>query len=374
MTYVAGSGTMRITLSFLTLASLAGCPGSAPTNKMDPDAAVEVDAAPDVVALQLTGKVVDYFGNVNIPDVGLATDGLAPEKMTNSAAGGAYMFEVAIGSKVFVVATKIGYRPTRNMPITIADASVTQNLYAATAQDVTNQYTAVGATAVAGSAFVVAELRRNNNQPLDGIPLTDVKLLDAANNPITGVKGPYLFNAAGSLDMTATMTATFQGRVRVGFLDVPPGSHTLSVTYANNGGGTQTNTTTVATAADGVTLALSGGGGAGGAVITDPSFATHIYPQLQRAGQGGLGCANCHTLTGPASVLKYDEPAATVLANITARPGVINVTTPAASLLLVRPLYEVAPATQDHPNATFIDVNDADYKLFLLWITNGAKP
>jgi hypothetical protein len=42
--------------------------------------------------------------------------------------------------------------------------------------------------------------------------------------------------------------------------------------------------------------------------------------------------------------------------------------------LLKRPLYEAPPAPQDHPNATFLDVNAPDYKLFLLWITNGAKP
>lgn len=366
---------MRITLSFLTLAGLAGCPGSAPTNHHDVDAAVEVDAAPEVVALQLTGKVVDYFGNVNVQDAALATDGLAPETTGTSAPDGAYMFEVAVGSKVFVLATKAGYRPTRNMPITIADVSVTQNLYVAATQDITNQYTAIASTPVAGTAFLAADLRRNNNQPLDGIPLTNIQLLDAANAPVTGVKGPYIFNAAGSIDMAATMTATFQGRARVAYFDVPPGTFTLSVTYPMTGGaGNQTNTTVVTTAADGVTLALSGGGGPGGAAITDPSFAMHIYPKLQRAGVGGLGCANCHTLTGPAAVLKYDDPAATVLANITARPGVINVTTPADSLLLRRPLYEVAPATQDHPNATFIDTNDADYKLFLLWITNGAKP
>jgi MFS superfamily sulfate permease-like transporter len=41
-------------------------------------------------------------------------------------------------------------------------------------------------------------------------------------------------------------------------------------------------------------------------------------------------------------------------------------------LFLTKPLYE--PPPYNHPNATFIDVNDANYKLFLLWITNGAKP
>jgi hypothetical protein len=364
---------MRITLSFLALAGLAGCPGSAPDNNTD-DASVESDAAEEVTALQLSGKVVDYFGNVNVQDAMLATDGLAPEKMATSAADGGYSIEVAVGSKLFVLATKTAYRPTRNMAVTVADASVTENMFVVSSQDIQNQYTAVGATPTPGTAFVAADLRANSNQPLDGIPLTNIQLLDAANQPVAGVKGPYIFNAAGSLDMTATETATFQGRSRIAYLDVPPGTHTLVVTYPNNGGGTQTNNTTITAASDGATLSLSGGGAGGGAAVTDPSFATHIYPKLQRAAQGGLGCANCHTLTGPASVLKYDDPAATVLANITARPGVINITTPADSLLLVRPLYEAPPAPQDHPNATFIDVNDADYKLFLLWITNGAKP
>ena len=94
--------------------------------------------------------------------------------------------------------------------------------------------------------------------------------------------------------------------------------------------------------------AAPGGGGGGGAGVTDPSFATNIYPKLQRAGAGGLGCANCHTLTGPAAVLKFDDPAGTVLANITAIAGVINATTPADSLILKRPLYEAPPLPQDH--------------------------
>src|SRR5215218_7295232 len=120
---------MRITLSFLALAGLAGCPGSAPGNNTEADAAVEPDAADEITALQLSGKVVDYFGNVNVQDAMLATDGLAPEKMATSATDGAYAIEVAIGSKLFVLATKTAYRPTRNMAVTVADASVTQNMY-----------------------------------------------------------------------------------------------------------------------------------------------------------------------------------------------------------------------------------------------------
>lgn len=370
-----------ILTSFFALAGLGatlmGCPGTAPDNQnANPDASVEPDVADEITALMLTGSVVDYFGNVNVDAAALATDGLDPPVNATSAADGAYQIEVAVGSKLFVVATKTNYRPTRNEAITVADMPVMQDLYVLSTQDINNNYTAaVGAAPLAGTAFFAAELRRNNNQPLDGIPLANIELLDATNTPVVGVKGPFVFNAAGALDNTITDATTYQGRSRIAYLDVPPGTHTLVVTYPNNNGGTQTNNTLVTTVADGATLALSGGGMAGGGgANTDPSFATDIYPKLQRAATGGLGCANCHTLSGPAAVLKFDDPAATVLANITARPGVINAAVPADSLLLVRPLYEVPPIPQDHPNATFIDTNDADYQLFLLWITNGAKP
>ncbi|HEY6038349.1 MAG TPA: hypothetical protein VIV58_28900, partial [Kofleriaceae bacterium] len=89
--------------------------------------------------------------------------------------------------------------------------------------------------------------------------------------------------------------------------------------------------------------------------------------------KGGLGCANCHTANGPAAVLPYDGTPDVTLAAIKAASGVINLATPATSTFLTYPLYEVTPP-QNHPNATFLDVNDPNYKLFLLWITNGTKP
>jgi len=73
-------------------------------------------------------------------------------------------------------------------------------------------------------------------------------------------------------------------------------------------------------------------------------------------------------------VLPYDDAAATVLSHMQAITGVIDLATPANSLFLHKPLYEPPPTLQDHPNATFLDANDPDYKLFLLWITQGAKP
>jgi hypothetical protein len=370
-----GAG-MRSLLSLISLFAITGCPGSAPPDQNStPDADVDADVTP--TGLMFSGKAMDYFGAVALGDAALETDGLEPKATMTSATDGAFMVEVAVGSKFYVVASKTGYRVTRNTPISVADMPLTQDVYLMSTQDVPNQYVSINqASPTSGTAFVTAELRRNNNTALE-VPLTAVKLLDANNVVVAGgVKGPYAYNSAGNVDMTALNVAAFGGRARVAYFDVPPGAYTLTVDYQNGQAQTVTNSTTLTTVADGATLVLSGGmmGAGMGSGVTDPSFATDIYPKLQRAAQGGLGCANCHTLTGPAAVLKYDDPAATVLANIMAAPGVINTTTPADSLLLKRPLYEQPPATQDHPNATFIDTNDADYKLFLLWITNGAKP
>ncbi|HEX5060463.1 MAG TPA: hypothetical protein VFV99_13940 [Kofleriaceae bacterium] len=370
---------MRKLLSLFLLVAISGCPGSAPPNVADrPDAAGGGDdAAP--TSFLLSGKVMDYFGATAIEGAMVATDGLDPPLMTSSAADGAYSLDVAVGSSLFINASKANYRPTRNAAMSVADMPVTKDVYLMTDQDVKNQYTAVGATPVLGTAILIAEMRRNDGTPLEGIPLTNVTLLDAQNQPVATVKGPYFFNAAGSVDLALTTATAYQGRSRVAILDVPPGTYTLAVTYLNGMNQNTTNNTPVTTVADGGTLAISGGmggggGGGGGNNVTDPSFATDIYPKLQRAAAGGLGCANCHTLSGPAAVLKYDEAAGTVLANIIAATGVVNSASPADSLLLKRPLYEAPPTPQDHPNATFLDVNDADYKLFLLWITKGAKP
>lgn len=363
---------MRRALS-LCLLGIAACPGSAPPNTdHQPDAAV-ADGNSEATLL-LSGRAMDYFGNVPLADVAIVTDGIEPSQSTVSAPDGLYEMPMFVGSSLYLNAAKTDYRLTRSTAIAVMADSIMADAYVMSVQDVKNQYTSAGALPTAGTAFVVAELRRNNNTPLE-VPLTDIKLLDANNAPVT-VKGPYAFNAAGALDPNATSVVAYNGRSRIALLDVPPGSYTLSVTYTGGNNTPMTQGTSVATTADGATLVLSGGmqGSGSGTTVTDPTFEANIYPKLQRAAMGGLGCANCHTLTGTAAVLKYDEPAATVLANMKAATGVINLTTPADSLLLKRPLYELPPAIQDHPNATFVDTNDPDYKLFLLWITNGAKP
>jgi hypothetical protein len=287
---------------------------------------------------------------------------------------------VPTGSKVYFSVSRAPiYRPTRNVPVTIEGESVLKDLYLATIADVNRQYTSVGLpppAADGGKAILIAELKRNNGLPLDGIPPENITLVDANDVPVPGISVPY-FMGAVDVDPALLLATTVAGRSRAAILDVPPGSYTLKVSYPAGGGGGAITTMTVPViaVADGATLAETGGamGDGGGMMVANPTFAANIYPKLQKAAAGGLGCANCHTAGGPAGgVIQFDLTPPLTLEAMNARPGLINLLAPAESLLLTKPLYE--PAPYNHPNATFIDINDLDYKLWLLWITQGALP
>ena len=364
---------MRHSLSFLLLAA---CAGNAPPDR--PVDAGDVDAAP-AVGQRVNGKTMDYFvANTPLQEVAIATDGIDPPLTTTSAADGAFAFEsIPTGSQVFFSVSRTNYRATRNAPVAVEGTEVTSDIYLLSSADVIRQYATDGKTPAAGKAFVVADLQRNNGTPLAGVPLTDVKLVDAANAPVPGVIGPYVFGALGDLTPVGpTQTETQGGKARVAFLDVPPGNFSLKVTALDGQGQPQTITTTVTTVADGATLVRSGGmgggGGGGGGNVTNPRFAQDVFPRLQTAANGGRACANCHTTGGPGGVLVLNALPADVLAMLKAKVGLIDLVTPASSLLLTKPLYEPPPTPQNHPNATFVDLNDNDYKLILLWITQGA--
>jgi hypothetical protein len=378
---------MRLTISLMCMA-LTGCPGEAPPNTNN-DVDAGTDAPPAVEAKRLTGKVLDYFSPTDIMDaVALASDGIDPPLSATSVATGDYEFaEVPIGSKIYFTATRANYRATRNAAVSIADMDVVQDLYVMSNAETLRQYTTTGTTEVANTAFVAAELKRNNGMPFEGLQIDgatpQITLVDANDAIVPGVS-IFGFGATDLIpdDIAVTQTTAIAGgKVRVGLLNVPEGQFTLKLSYLDNNNQPQTTTAPVVTKAGAATIlvaqGMGGGGGGGGmpnpAGIANPTFEAHIYPLLQKPAAGGLGCASCHTANGTAgSVLQYDLPAADTLAAIKARANVVVLVagTEATSLFLTKPLYEPAPV--NHPNATFLDVNDAYYQLFLRWITQGA--
>ncbi|MBX3161668.1 MAG: hypothetical protein KF773_37250 [Deltaproteobacteria bacterium] len=341
--------------------------------------AADVDAPPAITGQRVSGKAMDYFGNTAMADSTIATDGVTPPVTATSIADGSYALDnVPSGSKVFLQVTHQNYRPTRNPVVTVDEMPVLQDVYQMASADVTRQYTTLGRAPTAGQAFVVAELRRNNGTPLDTALLTDISLVDAANAPVPNVL-PIAFGTVGDVDGALLSATLINGKTRVAFFDVPPGSYTIKLNLLNNQGQVQVQDTPVTALADGATLVLTGGtGGGGGGMqgpnVDDPKFATDVYPALQRAATGGLGCGTCHTATGPGAVLVLDDGAATVQARLVAKLGLIDTTTPALSLFLTKPLYEPPPAPQNHPNATFLDANDPYYRMLAAWIAQGLAP
>ncbi|HEY1556394.1 MAG TPA: hypothetical protein VGF94_16280 [Kofleriaceae bacterium] len=365
---------------------LTACAGKAPPASNNPDAANAADASPtdgggSATSATVSGKTIDYNAyylastSDTLPASSISTDGIAPPETIASGTDATYSLDVPVGSKLFFLTSRANFLTTRNIPISVAAMPVMQDQMVVSEDYVNNQYTLVQQTRVGGDGYLAALLEKPDGTPLEGVTLANVVLQTTATPPVTvPVTGPYFVGATNELDKNLTVSTAepvgaLNATAQVALLNVPPGTYTLSVTYLNGMGASVTNTSTVVIAADAATLALSQGQMAM-TTVTTPSFATDIYPKLQSAGNGGLGCGNCHTAGGPAAILKYDDPPATVLANMTAA-NVLDLTTPAASLVLVNPLY---PPSNGHPNASFLDVNDPSYQLFLLWITQGAKP
>jgi len=366
-----------IVIAVITVA----CAGKAPTNPASsPDASTgggDDGGGSAVTALTVSGTVVDYFTGDLLGTTSLVqTDGVDPQASATALPDGSYSLSVATGSKLYLVATRNGYQSTRNAITTVADMPVSQPLYLLSESDVQRQYTSVGSAENGTDGFVEIQLEKNDGTPLTGIGSAAIALLDSAGSAVAVAS--YFVGSVGDLDPAVT-TSTIEGSngARAGLINVPKGAYSLAVTYTSGMGQPTTSYTPVVVDAGAATLAISGGKGAPSAAPppATPSFATDIYPRLQKASAGGLGCANCHTATGPegASSLPYDGTPSATFTLVTTTPNVVVAATPATSLFLTMPLYETAPP-QNHPNATFLDVTDPDYKLFLAWITAGAKP
>jgi hypothetical protein len=390
----------RTATHFVLALGLTACVGKAPEpggDSADVDAGLqdEVDGAPIEEAIQVTGVTRDYqeamVGQEGVLQNGaIATEGLDPALEITSGTDGAFILDELPPGSVFYAAVTIPeplqYRPTRNSLLTVAEASVAADLYALSEAFVSINYAgALGEAALpeADSSIVIIDLYRNNGTPLVGIPLENVSLTDGDLKTVLDLEGapiqPYFFNLTGNMDSEQlTSVEAPLGKARVGFLNVPPGTYQVNVAYENNQGQLMDlPPTTITTIANGATInstqasagAGDGGGGGGGGGEKALNFVDDIYPDLQKASQGGLSCAVCHTAGGLNPNLQFDLPAADVYQALVAIEGAISVAVPAESLLLTKPLYEV-PA--NHPNATFADINNPSYQKWLQWITEGA--
>lgn len=173
-------------------------------------------------------------GIVNDYETGSAVSGASvslleqPGSTTTTDAGGHFQFtDLARDNSVRVVVTATSYAETVNPIRLLGAATINVTDFAVSSAFVSNQYTAVGQTRTAGNATLIAQLEDDLGTPRTNIPLADITLLDQ-NQSASGI-GPYVFGAAGSLDNTIIVTTAFNGKSRIAFLDVAPGTYTLKV-------------------------------------------------------------------------------------------------------------------------------------------------
>ncbi len=110
--------------------------------------------------------------------------------------------------------------------------------------------------------------------------------------------------------------------------------------------------------------------------VGEIDFDAQIYPLFLPIAEGGFGCVGCHTNQGgnaPSGGMNLYGGPDVAYASLTDPnyPQRVNLANPAASYLLVRPLFE-ADGVQDHPIFAFSSPEDPAYQLIYTWISEGA--
>ena len=186
--------------------------------------------------LTLTGTVRDYFTAAALPGVVLDW-GDSRGRTVTSAGGGAYTINgLAELDILFIHGSINNYQTTRNEAVVLGRSDATADLGVVSATDVARQYTALSLTqADSGTGTVFVNLVDAAGSAHTGIPVADIFVADTADDAV-GL-GPFVFGSSGDIVSQATLSVTteFNGRARVGFLNVPIGTYQLRVTYDDAG-------------------------------------------------------------------------------------------------------------------------------------------
>jgi hypothetical protein len=185
--------------------------------------------------LTLDGFVRDYFSNTALASVLLDWEDPGGRTVTSSSTGAYQITGLMETDILFLSGALANYVTTRNEPVILGTTNAIQDQFVISTADANRQYTTLSLTPTAGRAVVFVTLVDAGGLPHTGIPLSDIIVADTADDAV-GL-GPYVFGAGGDLVSPATLSVTtaFGGRARVGFLNVPPGTYTLRVSYDDAG-------------------------------------------------------------------------------------------------------------------------------------------
>ena len=325
---------------------------------------------PTLVGIEMRGLVKDYFTGDALANAELVTEGIRPTIRATSSGTGEYELRDVPPNGVFYVRASRGeaYLETKSDLRAGVDSPAVRDLFVVSGGDAQRFHATAGIEMHPLTSVVIADVRRPNGQPLEGVPREDFALVDRVGAPAAGE--PYFLGPTGGIDLTLPTSTSFGGRSRAVFLNVPAGTFTVTARALDEQGQPTLSQALVSTSQGGVTLVTVG--------LTDDAvdhadlgFDPRVYRILQRASLGGMGCANCHTQGGIAEYLSFDAPVGDVYDVLLSRPDVVNLLSPVESLLLTKPLFEDPP---NHPSATWLTGEDAGYRMVLAWIAQGAKP
>lgn len=181
----------------------------------------------------VTGVVRDEFTSVTLAGAEVDAVGLDPAPGTTSDDDGGYQLDLpATGVLRLRGGLAATHRPTFNPAIdlsTVPAGPFSVDIRVVSTADAARQHTVVDQPVEAGTAILFADLVDVEGSPAEGIPLPNIALVDGDGQPV-GV-GPYFVGAAGDVDPAVEASAAHDGRARVVFLNVPPGTQRLDVEF-----------------------------------------------------------------------------------------------------------------------------------------------
>ena len=386
-------------------AGTGGPDGSQPL----PDGGVPPDAGvPPLREVTVSGRVVnmaDYLRGVSSPIEGatVLTFGLKPPATATTDAQGAYQMNASANGQAVFHANRQGYRPTY-APIAIGAAPLQQDVPLvenAWISSIAQAYEVSLGSSFACSrnsatqcvyGIAVGRLLDDGTvavtpRPVAGVSQADFTILSGPNNAVAAVNGPHFLEPDGTPGESVVSQVSADGQsggLFVVFVEIPQADGPMgigvgfSVQFGNRAFGPFELQVFRPEGVSWFELKETG-------ILPPPNspdpntvdFDGQIYPLFLPIDQGGLGCQNCHgdqsgatpagglnLYGGPAQAYAALDPATNTMR--------VNVTSPDASLLLTRPLYE-GEGDQVHPNFAFASPQERAYQVIRQWISDGAN-
>ncbi len=312
--------------------------------------------------VRISGAVRDWRSGAAIPNASLRTVGILPQRTGESIEDGTFVLEdIPINGYVILDVSAVGYRRTIAPAILVEEANLADVVVLALADvDATAMRSGFGVTTSSGRGTILGRTYAPSGSGIPGVAAIQVLPVSVVST------GPFFLDAANDPAPGALATTSSGGFV---FFNVSTGD--VAVEASAPGLVFEPTASFISDSVWSIVNIPGDGPGVGGSPTPTPtgtpgpqSFSNDIHPIFQARGCNGSGC---HKTGNAAAGFRLDQQPSQIYPNVAAR---CNTADPAASLLLIKPLFE---ATPNHGGGNiFLTTSDPDYQKILRWITDGA--